>query len=323
MRENPVTFEMLLEQLEGLYIIQLAAIPMILLVLVEWYISFRQKKDYYDGLDTAAATFIGLVNVAISAAIKIVIFGFILLFYNLVPWSIPRTWWAFILCFVSIDFFRYWSHRIAHVNRFWWATHVTHHNSEKYNLSVSFRLGWTQHIKIIFFVPVALMGFEPIMFFICHQIAVLYQYWIHTEYIRKLPRVIEYFFTTPSHHRVHHGRNEHYLDKNYGSTLIIWDRMFNSFEPEGVQADYGITNPINSYNPVKLNFHEWVDIVKDVRKSRSFKEAWAMIFTSPSKLDKAREKFNKIYATEPINMNGNSNGIKTSKPKEYSEVSDV
>ncbi|QJP35474.1 sterol desaturase family protein [Nonlabens sp. Ci31] len=298
MKENPLTMEMLLDQLVGLEIIQVAAIPMILLVLLEWLLTIIQKKDYYNGLDTLSATCIGLVNVGISALLKIGIFGIFLFFYNAVPWSIPRVWWAYIFCIISIDFCRYWSHRLTHVNRFWWATHVTHHNSEKYNWSVSFRLGWTQHIKIIFFIPIVLMGFDPVLFFICHQIEVLYQFWIHTEYIRKLPAPIEYIFVTPSHHRVHHSRNEKYLDKNFGSTFIIWDRIFGTFQAEEEQPIYGITKPINSYNPITLNFHEWKDITLDVIKSRSLKEAYAMMFTSPSKLEMVKSEFNSIYSQE-------------------------
>lgn len=272
-------------------IILYAAPIMIGLVALEWFLSYRQKKDFYDSKDTLAATFIGLVNVGMSAAIKVVTFGIILYFYNLVPWSIPHTWWAYVLCFIYIDFWRYWAHRIAHENRFWWATHVTHHNSEKYNWSVSFRLSWTQHIKIVFFIPVALAGFHPVVFFICHQIAVLYQFWIHTEYINKLPAIIEYFFTTPSHHRVHHASNEKYLDKNYGSTFIFWDRIFGTFMPEEERPEYGLTKQIKSYNPITLNFHEWSDIVKDVKNSKSLKEAYAMIFSRPSELEQVKAKF--------------------------------
>lgn len=298
MRKSPISVEMLIEQVSEYNIIQIAAIPMILLVILEWVFTIAKKKDYYDGLDTVSATVIGLVNVGLSALLKVGTFGLILFFYNLVPWSIPKTWWAYVLCLVSIDFCRYWAHRVAHVNRFWWATHVTHHNSEKYNWSVSFRLGWTQHIKIIFFIPVALMGFDPVIFFICHQIEVLYQFWIHTEYIRKLPAPIEYIFTTPSHHRVHHSRNEKYIDKNFGSTLIIWDRMFGTFVPETEQADYGITKPVNSYNPITLNFHEWKDLLRDVFKSKSLKEACAMAFTSPSKLEAVKLKFSQLKKEE-------------------------
>jgi sterol desaturase/sphingolipid hydroxylase (fatty acid hydroxylase superfamily) len=147
MNEKTLNMEMLLDQLVGLDIIQYAAIPAILLVVLEWVFTIVQKKEYYNRLDTISATFIGLVNVGISALLKIGIFGIILFFYNLVPWHIPSEWWAYLLCIIAIDFSRYWSHRLTHINRFWWATHVTHHNSEKYNLSVAFRLSWTQHIK--------------------------------------------------------------------------------------------------------------------------------------------------------------------------------
>ena len=268
-------------------IIVYAAPIMIGLVVLEWAISLWKNKNFYDGKDTIAATGVGLANVALSIGIKVFNFGLAIFLYNLVPWSIPNEWWAYVLCLTWIDFWRYWAHRIAHENRFWWATHVTHHSSPKYNLSVSFRLGWTQYIKVVFFIPVMLTGFHPVVFFICHQIEVLYQFWIHTEYIRKLPRPIEYFFTTPSHHRVHHATNEKYIDKNYGSTYIIWDRIFGTFQPEEEQAIYGITKKVKSpYNPVVLVFHEWMDIFKDLKKAKSLKEARAVTFGRPSELDK-------------------------------------
>ncbi len=279
MNEKPL----LLEDLNlGPNLILWAAPIMFLLVFVEWGISWYQKKDAYNTKDFFAAATIGLVNVGISALIKVATFGSALFFYNISPFKIPATWWSFILCFFAVDFARYWAHRIAHEQRFWWATHITHHNSSKYNLSVSFRLGWTQHIKIIFFFPVMYMGFDPFVFFICHQIAVLYQFWIHTEYIKKLPAPIEYFFTTPSHHRVHHASDAHYLDKNYGSTFIIWDRMFGTFMPEAERPTYGITKPVTSYNPIYLVFHEWADIVKDLGQANSFQEGWRILFGKPS-----------------------------------------
>ena len=278
----------LLTQMELPNVIVFAVPVMLSLVFLEWFISWRQNRDIYDGKDTLAAATIGIGNLIISALIKVGIFFLVVIFYNISPFRIPPTWWSYIICFVFLDLARYWAHRIAHEQRFWWATHVTHHNSKKYNFSVSFRLSWTQHIKIVFFLPVVMMGFDPFVFFICHQIAVLYQFWIHTEYIRKLPAPIEFFFTTPSHHRVHHATNAEYIDKNYGSTFIIWDRMFGTFQPEGEQAIYGITKNVDTYNPVTLVFHEWVDIVKDVFKARSLREAWWLIWGNPT--DIARKK---------------------------------
>lgn len=273
-----------LEQLDQIGlppIIPYAAPIMLTLVLIEWIISNYKKRKVYHGKDFLAASAIGIGNIIAGALVKAATFGFALFFYNLVPWTIPSTWWSYILCLVIIDFCRYWAHRIAHEQRFWWATHVTHHSSKQYNFSVSFRLGWTQHIKIIFFIPAFLMGFHPVVFFICHQIEVLYQFWIHTEFIRKLPKPIEYIFVTPSHHRVHHAVNDKYLDKNYGSTLVIWDRMFGTFQPEEEQPVYGITKPVNSFNPVYLVFHEWVDIFRDIRKSGSIKKSFKILFGRP------------------------------------------
>lgn len=271
-----------LEELEAYSIMPYAAPILFILVGIEWYISTRKKIKIYDAKDSAAASVVGLVNVGLGLVLKTVNFGFLLFFYTLIPWRIPTEWWTFILCFVAIDFFRYWAHRISHEQRFWWATHVTHHSSKEYNFTVSFRLGWTQYIKIIFFVPVIMMGFNPIVFFLCHQIAVLYQFWIHSPIINKLPRPIEYIFVTPSHHRVHHGTNPQYIDKNYGSSLIIWDRIFGTFESEGEKVIYGITKPLEQpYNPIYLVFHEWNDLIRDVRRSSNLKEAWKILFGPP------------------------------------------
>lgn len=280
--EKPIYTLEMVRTMELPPIIIYAAPVMFALVILEWYLRHRENREKYDTKDAFAAAIIGIGNVGVSAVIKLSLFAFVLLFYNAVPWYIPHTWWSYVLCLVAIDFCRYWSHRISHEQRFWWSTHVTHHSSEQYNFSVSFRLSWVQHIKIIFFIPVALMGFDPFVFFICNQIEVLYQFWIHTELIHKLPRPIEYIFTTPSHHRVHHAKNGEYLDKNYGSTFIIWDRMFGTFQPEEEAPDYGILTPVNSYNPVYLVFHECVDITKDMMKYRTPKAWWRILFGSPS-----------------------------------------
>ena len=276
------------------------AVPvMVSLVIVEYIIRVIQWKEEWDMKDTWAAVGIGIGNLISSALVKAIMFGIILFFYNMVPWYIPHTWWSYLVCFVVLDFCRYWAHRIAHEQRFWWATHVTHHSSEQYNFTVSFRLSWLQHIKIFFFIPIPLMGIDPFVFFICNQIAVLYQFWIHTEMINKLPRPIEYFFTTPSHHRVHHGRNDIYMDKNYGSTFIIWDRIFGTFQEELETPDYGITKPPESYNPVWLVVHEFVDITRDMIKYPSLKSWRRILFGSPGDvLDKSVYEINKSEKKE-------------------------
>lgn len=280
MKENPLTIEEVLQMDLPPIIIYVAPLFFVF-VAIEWIVGIRKQQKLYDPKDFAAATTIGIVNVLVNTLTKAATFAAVLFFYNLVPWSVPATWWSFILCFVVLDLCRYWAHRISHEQRFWWASHVTHHSSEQYNFSVSFRLSWVQQQKLIFFLPVPLLGFHPLVFFVCHQIAVVYQFWIHTEMINKMPRWVEYFFVTPSHHRVHHATNEQYLDKNYGSTFIIWDRIFGTWEPEVEKPVYGITKPVNSYNPVYLVFHEYIDLVKDLRYVRSPKEAFQLLFSGP------------------------------------------
>jgi len=276
------TLEYIKKEADPQSIIQIAVPIMLFFVFLEWYLSGRQSRQVYTKKDLWASVQVGLGNLLVNVIMKTVLFGTVLFFYNMTPWYFPPDqWYSYLLCIVWIDFWRYWAHRIAHEQRFWWATHVTHHSSEQYNFSVSFRLSWVEHIKIIFFIPVAIAGFHPIVFFICHEIEILYQFWIHTELVNKLPRPIEYFFTTPSHHRVHHSSNPRYLDKNYGSTFIFWDRMFGTFKEEDEKPIYGITEPVNSYNPVYLNFHIWMDVWKDLQKAKTIRQKFDYIFGWP------------------------------------------
>ena len=265
------------------YSIMPFAIPILLgLAGLEFYISRRKNIKVYDTKDAKAASIIGLINVGLGLLLKTINFTFLLFFYTLIPWRIEASWWSFILCFITVDFMRYWANRIAHEKRLWWATHVTHHSSKQFNFTVAFRLGWTQNLKIVFFVPIMLAGFDPIVFFICHQVAVLYQFWIHSPFIKKLWRPIEFLLVTPSHHRVHHGTNPEYIDKNYGSTFIIWDRVLGTFAPETAPVVYGITKPLaQPYNPVYLVFHEWKDLLHDVVRCSSLKMAWKVMFSAP------------------------------------------
>jgi sterol desaturase/sphingolipid hydroxylase (fatty acid hydroxylase superfamily) len=279
-----------LQELDDNTIIYFAAPVIVASVLIEWIVGIRKKRDYYDKRDFMAAVAIGVGSVLLGSLLKVTIFYVTLLVYNAVPWAIPRTWWSFVLCFILVDLVRYWVHRISHEQRMLWATHVTHHSSQKMNFSVSFRTGWTQHIKFIFFLPLPFLGIDPMTFFVCHQLAVLYQFWVHTELIRRLPAPLEYFLVTPSHHRVHHGSNSKYIDKNYGSTFIIWDRLFNTFQVEEERPVYGLTKPVTSYNPVYLVFHEWVDLWKDLLHARSWKEVWDLLFKPPGAVVTAHQR---------------------------------
>ena len=268
-----------------------AAPFMFFFVLLEWYIAHKQHRELYEKKETIGSICVGVGNVIINTALKMAMFYLIVWFYNLLPWRMYLNWWTFIPCYVLFDLCSYWAHRISHQQRFWWATHVVHHSSEHYNLTVSFRLSWVQNLKMIFFLPVALMGFHPIVFFVVNQIAVLFQFWVHTEYIRKTHPIIEYIFATPSNHRVHHGSQEKYINKNYGATFIIWDRMFGTFQPEEEQAIYGITHELeHKANPLYINFHEYVDIWKDLVSARGFRKKMFFLFGNPIAVAKAKLK---------------------------------
>lgn len=305
-------------ELDFTTVIWFAAPIMFALVLIEYLVGRTKYKNLYSGKDFLASLSIGIGNLILNGFMKIGMFTVFLFFFNLAPFKIPHTWWSYITCLILLDFFRYWAHRIAHEQRFWWSTHVVHHSSEHYNFSVSFRLSWTQNLKIVFFLPVILMGFHPLVFFIVHQIEVLYQFWIHTELIRKLPRPIEYIFTTPSHHRVHHSVNERYIDKNYGSTFIIWDRMFGTFKEEDEQAIYGITKPVDSYNPFFLVFHEWLEVGKDILKARSLKQIWNILFGSP--VLKHKEDLAKLEMDKAPGNNDSLNMVSSDEEEEKGKV---
>lgn len=260
------------------------AIPvMAFFTLLEVGHSWYEKRNLYRTKESIGSTLVGLGNVLINFLIKgLLIYGAVWI-YNILPWRMELNWWMLIPCYLLFDLCSYWSHRISHENRFFWASHIVHHSAETYNLTVSFRLSWIQNIKIIFFIPLALIGFHPVVFFVVSQISVLFQFWVHTEYIRKMHPVLEYIFATPSNHRVHHGCNEKYLDKNYAATFIFWDRMFGTYQIEEEKPDYGITTKIgNRLNPWFLNFHELKDIAADVKNAKGVKDKFFYAFASPT-----------------------------------------
>ncbi|TKC04384.1 sterol desaturase family protein [Pedobacter frigoris] len=270
------------------------AIPvMAFFTFLEIGFSWFEKKQIYKTRESIGSTLVGLGNVFINFLIKTgMIYGAVWI-YNLVPWRMELSWWTIIPCYLLFDLCSYWSHRISHENRFLWATHIVHHSAETYNLTVAFRLSWIQNIKILFFLPVALLGFHPVVFFVTSQVSVLFQFWVHTEYIGRLHPYLEYLLATPSNHRVHHGRNEKYLDKNFAATFIFWDRMFRTYQKEEERPDYGITTPIgNRLNPLFLNFHELNDIIKDVRKAKGLKKKLFYLFGSPTDIyhEKLKDK---------------------------------
>ncbi|CAN5601149.1 sterol desaturase family protein [soil metagenome] len=274
-----------------------AAPVMFLFVLIEWIYSSIHNKKAYNKKETFASVCVGIGNVFVSFLLKFAIFYVVILVYNQVPWRMYVNWWTLLPCYIIIDFCSYWAHRISHHQRFWWATHVVHHSGENYNLTTSFRLSWVQHIKIIFYLPVALCGFHPIIFFVANQVAILFQFWVHTEYIKRLPRFFEYIFATPSNHRVHHGSQDKFINKNFGATFILWDRMFGTYQLEDEKARYGLTHKIaNKGNPFYVNFHEFIDIWNDMRRAKGLRKKMFYLFGDPIAIakDKAASEEKKV-----------------------------
>lgn len=264
------------------------AIPFfVLLLFVEW-LSFRELGDEggeligYDLVDTRTSLTMGLGNVAINVVWKFVVVLAYTALYELTPLRLsPSDWWVWVLLFFADDFAYYWFHRVSHESRVFWASHVVHHSSEHYNLSTALRQTWVPMTYFPFWLPLALMGFSPWMILLAQSWSLIYQFWIHTERVRRLPRFLESVLNTPSHHRVHHGSNQQYLDKNYGGILIIWDRMFGTYEPEGERVKYGLTKNIQTHNPVRVAFHEYVALWHDIRHARGLRTKVALAFRGP------------------------------------------
>lgn len=189
--------------------------------------------------------------------------------------------WLWVPCILFTDLAHYACHRMSHRVRLLWTAHVTHHSSQRFNFSVAVRVPvFQQFYRHIFFLPLVLLGFSASMVITCEAIITLYQFFMHNEFVGKLG-VIERVFVTPSHHRVHHASNAAYLDKNYGGLLIIWDKLFGSFAEEAERPIYGLTKPLKTYNPLRIAFHELLAMCRDVRKSRSFKDAMIRVFGRP------------------------------------------
>jgi len=191
--------------------------------------------------------------------------------------EIPVTWWSWLLAVIAVDFTYYWMHRIEHERRILWAVHSVHHSSQEYNLTTALRLSWLESLyEWLFFIPLLLIGFDAIQVLASLFAVVLYQTWIHTEKVGKLGW-LDGILNTPSVHRVHHATNADYIDKNYGGILIIWDRLFGTYQAENEKPIYGLTTQLGSSNPLTINFGEFRTICKDVihAESASHKASYA------------------------------------------------
>ncbi len=247
------------------------AIPFfIITVILEIILTVKVKLEDYEFKDAGTSIIMGLGNVTIGLFTKVLILGIFLFLYQFRFFTITFGWWSWLILLFAEDFCYYWFHRVSHKSRFFWASHVVHHSSQKYNLSTALRQTWSgSFYTFIFWLPLVLIGFHPIMILVQMSISLLYQYWIHTELINKMPKWFEYIFNTPSHHRVHHATNPQYLDRNHAGIFIIWDRIFGTFEPEVEKPIYGLVKNIDTYNPIKIAFLEWFYLFKDVMYSNT------------------------------------------------------
>lgn len=194
---------------------------------------------------------------------------------------------AWSLLVLLDDFLYYWMHRAHHRIRFLWACHVQHHSSQRYNLSTALRQPWQESLAgLVFYLPLFLIGFTPAQWAFVHGLNLIYQFWIHTETVGTMWRPIELVLNTPSHHRVHHGSNRQYLDRNYGGVLIVFDRWFGTFEPERERVVYGLTHNITTHNPFRVAFHEYYAWCRDLAAARSWRERWGVTAGPPGWRDR-------------------------------------
>lgn len=256
-----------------------------ILIGVELIIAYIQKRELYRFNDAITNISLGIGQQVIGLFMKTALFfGYLFLFTHYRYFTIPATFFNWCLLFIAVDFFYYWFHRLSHEVNAMWAAHIVHHQSEEYNLSVALRQSWFQSaFSWLFYLPLAIAGFDPIMFLTISSFNTLYQFWIHTRAINRMG-FLEWFMNTPSHHRVHHGSNEKYLDKNHAGTLIIWDRMFGTFQEEEEEPDYGITKPLESWNPFWANWHYWNELFQVAKSKQSIFESLKVFLKSPAEL---------------------------------------
>jgi sterol desaturase/sphingolipid hydroxylase (fatty acid hydroxylase superfamily) len=261
------------------------AIPGFLLLLsLEAWFSYRESKHLFEIKDTWSSLAMGIGNVLTGFVTKAMIFGLFTFLYQFRIFTLDAgTWWYWVLLFFADDFSYYWFHRTAHNVNWFWASHVVHHSSQHYNLAAALRQTWTGNAtgSFLFWAWMPLVGFHPLWILFMQQVSLIYQFWIHTETVHHCPRWVEFIFNTPSHHRVHHGSDLKYLDKNHAGILIIWDRMFGTFQPEEERPVYGLTRNINSFNPFVIAFKTWGELFHKAIHSGSLRNGMNYFIKPP------------------------------------------
>ena len=263
------------------------ALPLFFVALaIEWTVAWRKSLPLYHRQDFFASMGVMLITVVVDLIPKLL--GVMLMFacWQASPFQdiVTRAphWW--VVLFFLDDLTYYSFHRANHEVRLMWAGHVSHHNSQYYNYGTALRQGVGERvIKYLFWCPLALLGFDPVMIVTMMSLSLIYQFWLHTETVNRMPGWFEWFFNTPSHHRVHHASNVRYLDRNHAGVLIIWDRLFGTFSAEVPEEPvrYGLTRNIDSFNPVKVSFGEYASIARDIRRSPGWQDALRDLFLAP------------------------------------------
>lgn len=261
----------------------LRVVPALAILLVAEVI-YMIKMQTHDNKEMLTSFAIAIGKLPVSALTNgIVLYAYSFL-YQFRFFTIPvYSWWGWVIVFFSDDISYYWFHRCSHQIRFLWASHKVHHSSKKFTFSTGLRVPWTSDITgtFLFWAWMPLIGINPSMIILMKSASVFYQFWMHTETIKKLPKWFESIFNTPSHHRVHHASDTEYLDKNHAGTLIIWDKMFGTYQEEIFKPKFGLTEDIRSFNPFAIVFHEWKKLLIDFRKSKKIRDRFHYFFDSP------------------------------------------
>ena len=264
----------------------LVALPVFMLAIaIEGLLYQRVLHRPYSWGVTGSNLVVAIGRLVSDLGTKALMVAVYLAAYELRPFDIPMDRWeSWVALFFALEIAYYWLHRFSHEIRWMWAQHSVHHSAQQITLSVAYRLGWTQFVAgpWLFLIPVCWLGFDPRAVMLTYAASLLYQFWLHTEAVGKLG-FLERFMNTPSHHRVHHAVEPEYLDRNYGGVLIIWDKLFGTFAPErdGAPITYGLVRQIDTLNPVKIAFAEWVAMARDVRSARTLGEAFGYMFRAP------------------------------------------
>jgi len=266
-----------------------AAIPVFFVFIALEAVAYRFERDEppagrgYSAADSSTSMAMGSVALIAGLAFRAASFvAYTAIYVYIAPWHAPADRWpTWVILFFLVDFLWYCYHRIAHRVRLVWAAHQAHHSSEYFNFSTATRQKWNQWFETLIWLPLPLLGMPPALVYAAFSLNLIYQFFTHTERIGKLPRPVEFIFNTPSHHRVHHGSDPVYLDRNYGGILIVWDRLFGSFQPELHRPAYGLTKPVGTYNIIRLQFHEYAAILRDLRQAHSLAVRLGYIFGPP------------------------------------------